>query len=139
MTTAESAEQYKELLKERRDLEAVLEFCDKRIKEIQKERLSPEAYKAATMEIQKAFTSLKEENRAAIRSELDKLLELFRSYDDEVTELNKINTRLANLNHGNAPVCEPQTIAEEDRELKQFLDVFYRLKALSKLPAYVRA
>lgn len=135
MTAAESAEQYKELLKEKRDLEAVLEFCEKRIKEAKGENITPEEYKAAMMETQKAFTALKEDKRAAIREEATKLMNLYYSYDTEVAELNKINQKIATLHRVNPNVFNAGTISGEDEELREFTNAFYRLKNFAEMNA----
>ena len=128
MTTAESAEQYKDLLKEKRDLEAVLEFCDKRIKEAKGETITPEEYKAVMMETQKAFKAVREEKRAAIREELNKLLKLYYSYDEEVGELNKVNQKIANLHRVTPTFLDINSINGDDTEMREFTSAFYRVK-----------
>ena len=133
MTIAENAEQYKELLKEKRDLEAVLEFCQKREKEAKGESITPEEYKAAMMETQKAFKALKDEKRAAIREEVDKLMKLFYSYDNEVLELNKVNQTIASLHRVTPPYLDPNSISGDVRTLREFMASFYRLKAADQL------
>lgn len=133
MTTAESSEQYKEILKEKRDLEAVLEFCEKRIKEANSETITPAEYKAVMMETQKAFNTLKEEKRAAIREEISKLLKLFYSFDTEVTELNKVIQKAAHLHRTNPIFLDYNTISGDDTELREFTSAFSRVKTAAEL------
>lgn len=135
MTAAESAEQYKELLKEKRDLEAVLEFCEKRIKEAKGEYLTPEEYKAAMMETQKAFAALKEEKRAAIREAANNLLSLYYSYDTEAMELNKVIQKIAALHRTTPQTLEVNSISGDDTELREFTIAFYRIKNAADIKA----
>ena len=135
MTAAESAEQYKELLKEKRDLEAVLEFCEKRIKEAKGETLTPEEYKAAMMETQKAFKALQEEKRAAIREAANNLISLYYSYDTEAGELNKVLQKIATLHRATPTILDVNAISGDDTELREFTLAFYRVKNAAEIKA----
>ena len=132
MTSAENAEQYKELLKEKRDLEAVLEFCEKRVKEAKNDAITPEEYKAVIMETQKAFKALQDEKRAAIREEVEKLMKLFNVYDGEVAELNKVTSKLGTLHRVDNPVIfNARAIAGDDEDLRAFVEAFYRVRNMA--------
>ena len=135
MATAENAEDYKKLLQEKRDLEAIIEFCDKRIKEANGATLPAEEYKAVMMETHKAFNALKNEKRAAIREEIEKLTKLFNSYDTEVEELNRVCQKVATLHRVNPPTLEANSIAGDDKELREFLFAFYRIKSAAAYAA----
>lgn len=129
MTSAENAEQYKELLKEKRDLEAVLEFCEKRVKEAKNDAITPEEYKAVIMETQKAFKALQDEKREAFREEIDRILKMFYSYDADVSELNKVTARLGILHRVAVPqVFNGATIAGDDEDMRPFVEAFYKVK-----------
>lgn len=133
MAAAENAEDYKRLLQEQRDLEDVLEFCEKRIKEAKGETITPEEYSAVIIEVQKAFNSLKGEKRAAIREEMEKLMKLLYAYDSEVIELNKVCLKAGALRHVTPLSLDANSIAGDDKELREFVFTFYRLKSAAEL------
>lgn len=135
MATAESSEEYKALLKEKHDMEAVLEFCEKRIKEAKGDIITPEEYKAAMMETQKAFNTLKDEKRAAIREAANKLLNIFYSYDAEVSELNKVIQKIAILHRVTPTILDFNAISGDDTELREFTAAFYHIKNNAEINA----
>ena len=131
---AENAQQYKEILQQVRDEEAILEFCKKRAAEARAKTLSEEDFRSLTQKANEAFDKLKTEQRAAILAETEKLWNLLTAYDADVAELNSVIVRAAQLHKDDRPATyTAQTIGTGDPRLQAIVSAFYKTKAAAIL------
>ena len=135
---AEDSEQFKTILHDVKDNEAVLEFCEKRLHEAESESLSDTEYKEIIYEVSTAYKAIKEEHMKSINGAIDKLLKLLDVYDNEVSELNDIIDRAGELHQTNfselvtTKINPRAALIEEIRNplhpYRLYIDDFYKLK-----------
>lgn len=134
LNNADSADQYKELIHEIRDNEAVLSFCEKRIKSLKESTLTPDEYKIILAEITRSFGDVQVEYFKQVKTEVDKLLKILSSYDNEVAELNSALSRV-NSTQATASfnVLNPRDMVKDRFDLcdpyRLFVDTYYRMQA----------
>lgn len=126
MNAAESAEEYKAHLKEKNELEAVLEFCEKKVKEAKASGLTKAEYNALHAEANRAFSAIKKDKYTEIKAEAEKLVKLLTAYDEDVKELNSIVARAAAICGATPTIYNSYDIAGDSELLKQFITSFYR-------------
>ena len=127
---AENGEQYKDILKEIRDYEDVLKFCEKKKSTAAANTLSETEYRAILAEIKKARDAAKADMKKTFIADVEKLTATLGQWDSINNELNGVAQRAANLTAGNNPVLmNAQTIADGDEILLGYITTFYRLKA----------
>lgn len=130
LENAENAEQYKTLLADIRDNEAVLAFCSKKLEEARNKTLTSSEYNAIADEAIKAFGAIQAESRPAIIAEIEKLEKLLSVYDSEVMELNRILRRASELCGTSAPMTlNAQTITAKEPEYSNYIGTFYKNKS----------
>lgn len=129
LEVADNAEDYKKLLQEVRDYEAVKAFCEKKLNEINNSSLTNEEFKFIISEVNKAFASLKKEKLEVINAEIEKLSKLIAEYDSEVDEYNALLKEAYKLHKSsNAIFCNPQSIASGETETGKYIETYYRVK-----------
>lgn len=127
--TAQDAEIFKKLIAERRDLEAVKEFCTKKVNEAKSAALTPDEYKAITADVRKSFATLRAETEKALIEEVNKITALLTSMDADVTELNKVLLKAGELTNRTEPeMLNARLIGGGDFITRQYIDIFYRVK-----------
>ena len=132
---ADNAEDYKRLLQEIRDYEAVMKFCEKRITEIKSSTLSPEEYSKLKSTVKDSFDSLQNEQASIIFAEIDKLNKLLSDYDSEVDELNQVLSRACKVSGASSPlILNSQTIVNKNGDpqsyYRTYIDTYYKVKTL---------
>ena len=129
LANAESAEEYKKLLAEIRDNEAVKAFCVSRLETAKAAALKHDEYLAIRAELTNAFNSIQAEQGAILGAEIAKLQTAFNNYDSQVQELNALLSKAGKLaNHASITPFNPQSINYDDIEIKYFIDALYRTK-----------
>lgn len=130
LDSAESSDQYKELMKEIRDYEDVLKFCKKKKAVAESNTLTDAEYKAVLAELKKARDSMKMECKKQLIADVEKLTSTLSMWDLFVTESNGVAARINGLSGGRQNLLQnAQTIADGDYVLLGYVDTFYRLKA----------
>lgn len=137
LENADGAEQYKTILHDIKDNEAVLEFCEKRLHEAENTALSDAEYSDVINEVRTAFKAIKDEHAKVINSAIDKLLKLLEVYDNEVSELNDIVDRAGELHKSSfnetiSNKVNPRAIADDVRNplhpYRLYVEDFYKIK-----------
>lgn len=133
LSKSDSAEQYKSLLQEIRDYEAVIEFCEHKLIKAKTETLTGEEYTTLKGSVTSAFEAIKKEQGAAINAEIDKLVSMLEAYDKDVTELNALSVRINSLGSKNNAVTtlNAQTISETKPDYRYFIEAYYRYKTVT--------
>lgn len=124
LQNAKGAEEYKKMLAEKRDYEAVLEFCDKRIAQAGAVTLSPEDYKSITDTIKAAHDVSKNEHLAAILDECKKLNKLFAAFEADTKELNEIAKQAAILRGTNPLILSTQLEYSRDMYTRFYSEAY---------------
>lgn len=132
LSKSDSAEQYKTLLQEIRDYEAVIDFCEHKLIKAKTETLTGEEYATLNGSVMSAFNAIKKEQGAAINAEIEKLVSMLEAYDKDVTELNTLFTRINSLSNRNQSITtlNAQTISETKPDYRYFIDAYYRYKTV---------
>lgn len=137
---AQDANQYTELLHEIRDTEAVLQFCEKRVKQAESNTLTAEEYKNIVSEAQDSFKAVKADAKKSVKAEVDKLVKILTDYDNQVAELNDLLQRAGVLNRTAPVILNPQTItsisSDPNDPYHLFVASFYKLKALREVASH---
>ncbi len=137
LNRAESADQYKELLREIHDTEAVLEFCEKRLQTTKNESLTAEEYKNIVLDVKRSYTEIKADHLKSIAIEVEKLFGLIEDYSSEVSALNYVLTRAGSLRSERSPQLLDEKLSIENNDpfdpSRQVVEVFYRLKGASSI------
>lgn len=126
---AADAEEYKSLLSDIRDNEAVMQFCNKKIGETQAEGLTDAEYFSIEAEARAAFEAIKKAQGKAINEEINKLNDLLTAFDADTAEINALLSRAAQLKGRNPIIVNAQTIAENAPENRHYIEAFYRVKS----------
>ena len=127
---AENGEQYKDILKEIRDYEDVLKFCEKKKTEAAAHTLSETEYRAILAEIKKARDAAKAEMKKTLIADVERITATLSQWDAINNDLNGIAQRAALLTAGNNPVLmNANTLADGDEVLNGYIGTFYRLRA----------
>lgn len=134
LNSADSADVYKDLLHEIRDNEAVLSFCEKRLKTLKVPVLTKDEYNSILEEITRAFSDIKAEYFKQVKPEIDKIMKILNAYDNDVAELNtalfKINSTQKGINGSDLDPREMVTARTDPRDpYRCFVDAYYRLKS----------
>lgn len=128
---ADNADQYKGLLREIRDTEAVIEFLEARLKEYSA-GLTPDERNKLVTEIKKAFAGARAEYFKTIAPEIDKLVKLMNDYDQEVAELNAILNSKVNPYNGMPVLLNAREICAGAPDPfdphKVMFEAFFRMK-----------
>ena len=126
---ATDAEEYKRLLSDIRDNEAVIQFCNKKINELKAQGILTDAeYKAIEAEALAAFAAIKKAQSKAINEEINKLNDLLTAFDADTAEINALLLRAAQLKGRNPLIMNAQTITENTPENRHYIEAFYRVK-----------
>lgn len=126
---ADGAEKFKELLSEKRDFEAVVTFCEKKLSEAE-EALTSQEYNAIVRDVKAAFDTIQETEGKQILAEVEKLEELLQAYDNDITELNGILKRAAVLKRENTPqVLQGNSFGTKCPKITPYMKAFYDAKA----------
>jgi len=128
LNAAADAEEYKNLLSEIRDNEAVLQFCKKKIAETSAQGLTDAEYHAITAEAGAAFDAIKKAQGAAINAQIEKLNELLTAFDADTAEINALLLKAAQLKGCSPLIYNAQTISTITSENKHYIEAFYRVK-----------
>ena len=124
---ADSAEQYKTLLAEIRDNEAVKKFCGKKVAEAKANIMTAEEYKAITSECKKYYDSLKADTEKALLEEIEKMNKLISAADAEIAEMNEILKKATALNNNKAPmILTTRNIGLNRFEIRQYIDIYFK-------------
>lgn len=131
LEAANDAEEYKRLLQEVRDLEAVKAFCEKKANEARAVSLSADDYKEIVKNARESFEAIKAEQGAAILKEIEKLNNMLAEFDNDVTGINFTLLQAANL-AGRSPITlNAQEIVTDNGVASVYMQSFYRLKGLN--------
>ena len=131
---ADNAEQYKTLLAEIRDNEAVKKFCEKKVAEAKSNILTSEEYKTITSECKKSYDSIKAETEKALFEEFEKIDKLISVADAEISELNEVLKKATTLNNNKAPmILSTRNIGSSSYEIRQHIDIYFRMKAAKEV------
>ena len=133
LNAAADAEEYKGLLSEIRDNEAVLQFCKKKITETKAQGLTDAEYHAITAEAGAAFDAIKKAQGAAINAQIEKLNELLTAFDADTAELNALLAKAAQLKGCSPVIYNAQTIAANTPENRHYIEAFYRVKSARQM------
>ena len=129
ITTGETAEDYKKYLTKIRDDEAVIAYFEQKRKEAEGAGLTPAEYMSITREVKAAADKVKEENRKAIFAEIEKLTSMLTAYDNDITELNAILVKAAQLHKVNPMTINAQEIAPGNTEMSFYMQALYKAKS----------
>lgn len=129
ITTGETAEDYKKYLTKIRDDEAVIAYFEQKRKEAEGAGLTPAEYMSITREVKAAADKVKEENRKAVFAEIEKLTSMLTAYDNDITELNAILVKAAQLHKVNPMTINAQEIAPANSEMNYYVQAFYKARA----------
>lgn len=127
LENAKGAEEYKKLVAEKRDYEAVLEFCNKNINNIKKASLSQEDYQAISGTVKAAYEAAKKEQLAAILEESKKLTKLFEAFEADVSELNEIAKQAAVLRGTTPTVILTQSEYSKDTNTRFYHEAYAKI------------
>ena len=127
VSTGETAEEYKQYLSKIRDNEAVIEFFEKKRKEAEAQSLTPAEYMSITREVKAAADKIRAEQGGAILAEIEKLNDMLTAYNGDITELNNILLRAAQLHKCNPITLNAQEIAPANSDASHYIQAFYRI------------
>ena len=127
---ADNAEQYKTLLAEIRDNEAVKKFCEKKVSEAKSTTLTKDEYEAIASNCKNSFNTLKAETEKALSEEFEKINKLLSATDADVIELNEVLRKAALLNNNRTPMMfSTRTIGSSSFLIRQYIDLYFRMLA----------
>lgn len=128
LNAAQDAAEYKTLLAEIRDNEAVLSFCEKKAKEAKAQALTPAEYGEIKSTIKKSFEAIQAEQGKAINAAIENLEKVLSAYDADVTELNKMLFRAAQLMSTTPTPFNAPNVSEVDASKRIYIESFYKAK-----------
>ena len=129
LSAGETAEEYKKMLADIRDNEAVIAFFEQKRKEAEAQGLTPAEYMSITREVKAAAAKIQAEQRNALLAEIEKLTSLLTAYDEDITELNAILVKAAQLHKCNPMTVNAQEIAPANSEMNYYVQAFYKARA----------
>ena len=134
LSKGETAEEYKRILSEIRDNEAVIMFFEKKKAEAEQQTLTPAEYMSITREVKAAAEKLRAEYAASISAEVEKLTNLLTAYDTEITEFNKVLDKAAKLHKVSNPmILSMQTLAADNTDVRFYLEAYGKARNAKEL------
>jgi len=133
LNAAADAEEYKNLLSDIRDSEAVLQFCKKKIAETSAQGLTDAEYHAIANEAKAAFDAIKKTQGAEINAQIEKLNELLTAFDADTAEINALLLKAAQLKGCSPVIYNAQTIAANTPDNRHYIEAFYRVKSARQM------
>lgn len=130
---AESGEQFKTILSDIRDYEAVVEYDKKLVRDAESSILSEDEYKSVAATLRKNYEDIQTDKMSIIDADIAKLLEDMSAYHVEIEDLNSVAARVNSYHKSNPITFNPGMITAKSKRstvAKNFFDVYYRLKAL---------
>lgn len=133
---AESGEQFKTILSDIRDYEAVVEYDKKLVRDAESSILSEDEYKSVAATLRKNYEDIQSDKVSVIDADIAKLLEDLSAYHVEIEDLNMIANRV-NSYHKNSQ-SQPLSFnagmitnkSKNSIVAKNIFDMYQRLKAL---------
>lgn len=130
MSAITDADQYRELVKQRNEESAMLEFFQMRRKSIEAERLiDDEEYKQIVSDARAEFEALKMDYSKKIFPEIDKIMHEFSEYLEKVTDLNTALQEVctfAGKTHLSFTAGDIATFIDPQDPYHYFLDAYLR-------------
>jgi len=131
---ADNADTYKTLLQDIRDYEAVIKFLEKQRSEAESAILNREEYAQIVSTVNAAFASVKSEQGEMIKAEIDKLTVLFDTFDNDVSELNRLLKRAAKLANNTTPTfLNAQNAPITSADNRFYIEAYYKAKNAREL------
>lgn len=128
LNAAQDAAEYKTLLAEIRDNEAVLSFCEKKAKEAKAQALTPAEYGEIKTTIKQSYDAIQAEQSKAIRAAIENFEKVMNTYDAEIAELNKMLFRAAQLVNTTPSPYNVLLNADLEAEQRIYMETYFRVK-----------
>lgn len=131
---AESGEQFKTILSDIRDYEAVVEYDKKLVRDAESSILSEDEYKSVAATLRKSCEDIQSDSISVIDADIAKLMADLYAYTRDIEELNKLATRVNSYCKNSQPLMfNPGMITTKSKNstvAKNIFDVYFRLRAL---------
>lgn len=131
---AENGEEFKTILSDIRDYEAVVEYDKKLIRDAESPNMSADEYKNVTATLRKSYDDIQSDKVSVIDADIAKLLEDLSAYNKDIEELNRSAARVNLCFRTAQPLSfTAQTITSKSKNsivMKNVIDMYFRLKAL---------
>lgn len=129
LNAGETANDYIKTLAELRDYEAAITYFENKLKETRAQSLTDAEYNTITAAARSAFDTLKKEQGAAIKKEVEALNKLFDAYNNDIAELNKLLAQAAAVKGiSNGLLLNAQEIAQSVPDIGAYTTAYYRDK-----------
>lgn len=103
LNNADGPDQYRAIIREINENEAVISFLENRIRKLNESVLTIDEYRSFELSVNGAFRDLKTDYYKSMVSEIDKLVSIVNAYNAEVDELNKALAKVATMRKNTIP------------------------------------
>lgn len=136
LQNSRTAEEYKTIIHDIRDNEAVIVFFEGKRKEAEKTALTKEEYSHITKEVKEAFEAVKADRTKVIYSSIDKLVKELAAYFKDVDELNGILLDAATVNGRTPLILNGNTLADFTKindPYHFFIDAYNKMRQAAEI------